>query len=441
MTVLFTASKACVPQVLCWSSDGNNGETHTAVVRKINPHDNAPMCKWTTYIATCPCTPGIREFGLTNEQETSVIELPYREAVKRRLDVVACFAPLFFTDRWQVLALLLEVYRQRGVNMQVYYVQSSLTAILDYLSVYEKLDLVHVEPWYPAMIKSTEHDLGYDPNFEVEWRNQAGAHTDCLIQYKEAADFIFFSDFDEVIFPKLGQTFREEFERLWQMVPAACAFTYQRYNSVFSSDQSPVDYSMLKLLNSTEILNQWMTGKAVVRPQLVETMWIHYMGIAREGCANININETINFMVHIRKWRDVDKISGRRPKYLPQDKEQSDDPFKFQLRDLIYQSDMEDLNRNFRLFVRANASEERRSLPDKMYYYAAFEDCYRVQFYDREEVMDFCPNTLRCNVTSVPKLRCSVVHVDYAQTRLDSLTVHYPVKEAVFRVSENGCYM
>lgn len=46
-----------------------------------------------------------------------------------------CFSPFYYFDRWQLLLLSLEVYRQHGVDVQVYYVESALSSIVDVLKV------------------------------------------------------------------------------------------------------------------------------------------------------------------------------------------------------------------------------------------------------------------------------------------------------------------
>lgn len=50
---------------------------------------------------------------------------------------------------------------------------------------YERKGVVRIEPW--AAIKldgETTTQLGYDPNAEIEWRNQPAAQTDCLLLFK-----------------------------------------------------------------------------------------------------------------------------------------------------------------------------------------------------------------------------------------------------------------
>lgn len=60
------------------------------------------------------------------------------------MGVVACFSPLFYNERWQLLIPTLETYRQMGVELQNFYVQSMLSEIFDFLRVnfYKKLIII-----------------------------------------------------------------------------------------------------------------------------------------------------------------------------------------------------------------------------------------------------------------------------------------------------------
>ncbi|KAH7714661.1 Protein F59C6.8 [Aphelenchoides avenae] len=177
------------------------------------------------------------EFGLIQPTlGERMATVTYRQAVEGRLGVVSCFSPLFYAERWQIVVLALELYRQFGVDMQVYYIQSALEEIRNLLEVYERLGHLRIEPWtLIELAKSGQRTLGYDPNTEMEWRNQASAHTDCLLNYKAAADFIIIGDIDDFLFPKLGNTYAQEFQRLHRLFPEGAGFTYARYNADFTA--------------------------------------------------------------------------------------------------------------------------------------------------------------------------------------------------------------
>lgn len=65
----------------------------------------------------------------------TLYQIPFVKSVEKHYDAVACFSPLFYSDRWQLLIALIEIYRQFGMSLQVFYVQSLLTAIMDFMRV------------------------------------------------------------------------------------------------------------------------------------------------------------------------------------------------------------------------------------------------------------------------------------------------------------------
>ncbi|KAH7694029.1 Protein F59C6.8, partial [Aphelenchoides avenae] len=132
MVVVFTAAKKQNLTLHCWSSNGTH-VTKPASVRQITKKDYVPKCRWNTHIATCQTATNPTEFGLITSNGSDVAKMPYREAVKQHYGVVGCFSPMFYSDRWQVLIALMDVYRQLGMDLQVFYVMSILKQIADYM--------------------------------------------------------------------------------------------------------------------------------------------------------------------------------------------------------------------------------------------------------------------------------------------------------------------
>ena len=135
------------------------------------------ICKWTAYIALCPVVPQFKQLTLTHwTRNTMEIELPVRRPYsKRRLQVATCFSPLFYNERWQLIVATLEIYRHYGVQMQVFYIQSILEPIMQLLELYQARGHAEIEPWPSLKIGAeAQKEIGYDPNFELDWRNQVG---------------------------------------------------------------------------------------------------------------------------------------------------------------------------------------------------------------------------------------------------------------------------
>lgn len=100
----------------------------------------------------------------------------------------------------------------------------------------------------------------------MEVRNQAAAHTDCILHFKvsvlvnepcprrfrqdlasravssefhtfliqSATQFIIVADYDDILIPKIARTYSEEFAKLLRTMPHAAGFLYDRYNADFA---------------------------------------------------------------------------------------------------------------------------------------------------------------------------------------------------------------
>lgn len=132
------------------------------------------------------------------------------------------------------------------------------------------------------------------------------------------------SDIDDILFPKLGRTYVQEFTQLSTQYPFAAGFTYNRYNTELitskcswhhccglhtmrrcTSGRNPNDFSLAALINSARIANEWEDGKYVVIPSRVHTVWLHWPGIMEPGYKMHTIPEEVNIMVHMRNWSMV----------------------------------------------------------------------------------------------------------------------------------------
>ncbi|KAH7721653.1 Protein F13G3.3 b [Aphelenchoides avenae] len=211
--------------IKCRSRNRTHHKEQNAVVRLA--FGSGQTCRWAAYTVVCP----VVERPLSFKIGHTGLSVPYREPVERKIGVVACFSPLFYYERWQLIIATLEIYRQFGVGVQTYYIQSMVAEVFEFLKVYERRGLVDIQTW--ANIVLGDQGLDYNPNEELEWRNQASAHTDCLLKYKQAAEFIIVADIDDILFPRLGSKYIGEFRRLAARAPTAASFSYNRYNADF----------------------------------------------------------------------------------------------------------------------------------------------------------------------------------------------------------------
>lgn len=97
---------------------------------------------------------------------------------------------------------------------------------------YERQGYITLDYW--LRMKFSDPKTPYiEPNENVEWRHQAGAQTDCLLQYKEAAEYIAFFDMDDILFPKEYPIYLEEFNSVLAAHPGTNYLFYGRREHEF----------------------------------------------------------------------------------------------------------------------------------------------------------------------------------------------------------------
>uniref|UniRef100_A0A7I4XYV9 Glycosyltransferase family 92 protein n=1 Tax=Haemonchus contortus TaxID=6289 RepID=A0A7I4XYV9_HAECO len=136
-------------------------------------------CKWVPFIAVGQVSEGMTSLTLSTGEKGMAV--PIRRPYSENHDVVACFSPLFLNERWQLLLLTAEVYSYYGAAMH-FYVRSMITDLFLILTQYRN---TRVQPWPAVRLGSKRaNSVEFDPNIELEFRNQAAAMTDCLLLHK-----------------------------------------------------------------------------------------------------------------------------------------------------------------------------------------------------------------------------------------------------------------
>ncbi|KAK0397889.1 hypothetical protein QR680_002322 [Steinernema hermaphroditum] len=373
VVVLFNSHKRWYLEkpLICVSRNETHVEKSLAHVQFA--YDPISICSWTAFVAHCPTVKSPNSFELSTAQYfASSTELPLRLPYQRKVDVVACYSPLFYNERWQLIVNTLEVYRQYGVGVQAFYVQSMLHEIMDLL--------------------------------------------------KDAAKFIIISDIDDVLFPRIGETYIEEFMKLSSDYPNAAGFTYNRYNAEVTTTLNPQEFSLSNLIDSSEIHHEWEDGKSVYNPERVFTAWIHWPGLTHSPGYKMHLVPSHeNIMVHMRKWK----------MYF--------DVFDLRIQDIISRHKTKQLQREFnRTFAQ---TEEFKRLPTKVRYYPLIAECYQKIFYDKRKHPDSCPGPINCFLPPMPNVKCSVAKTDFVFNKVhDGLFMHYP-HQSRFVTHLDGCNM
>uniref|UniRef100_A0A915NKY2 Glycosyltransferase family 92 protein n=1 Tax=Meloidogyne floridensis TaxID=298350 RepID=A0A915NKY2_9BILA len=356
MVVLFNAQRRFWPPwpLLCHSHNATHSLTSLPRVR----HAFTPIliCGWSVFLAVCPTVQSPSQFALRDMQVLSTsVAVPYRKVSAEHLPVVACFSPLFFNERWQLIIPTLEIYRQYGVSLQVFYIQSIIEA-------WTKFNI-------SMPVDGSFKPLDYDPNAELEW--SGGLFNlkmlNC-IYFLEAAEFIIISDLDDVLIPRMGdRTFLGEFRHLSAQLPNSAGFYYNRYNTHLITSNDPKDFSLLSLINGARIAEEWEDPK-------------YHLIIIDHDAINVPLINRVFKM------------------------------FNYQISDIIRPEATTKLENNFRKFILTtpHLAEKFSKLPHRVIYYPIISACYNRIFYGRSKRPMNCPGPLRCLLPSIPDIKCAV---------------------------------
>uniref|UniRef100_A0A7E4VUT3 Glycosyltransferase family 92 protein n=1 Tax=Panagrellus redivivus TaxID=6233 RepID=A0A7E4VUT3_PANRE len=282
--------------------ESNNNITTQLSKCEIGPVSNIDkFCPWIVFIARCNVLPGTNAVSIRKPPSTSSISVQFEIPDRKPRGIVACYAPMFFEERWHVITVAHELNAVWGVDLQVHYVQSAAGDLLRLLEPLIKKGLLEIRGIdITDFGERVKQKLGYDPVENSEFRQQIMAHQDCFFRYRESAEFIVIGDVDDVFVPTHGQSLMEEFTYWKKLHPTASGFIYARTNghAIVSDRIHTFDYkstieSIRQVNNSNEI-----APKTVYNPKYAETPWIHWPGITKTPPIRIPHGEGLCLHVH-----------------------------------------------------------------------------------------------------------------------------------------------
>ncbi|CAD6189803.1 unnamed protein product [Caenorhabditis auriculariae] len=400
------------------------------------------FCKWVPFIAVGQLPKGTIKAKLSTYQGEGM-KLSLRDPFRAPRKVVACFSPLFLNERWQLLLATMEIYSHYGAFMQ-FYVRSMITDLMTIVYTYKN---VRVTPW-PAVKLGRIRANGptFDPNRELEFRNQAAAMTDCLLMYKESAEFVLFPDPDDIIIPHLARDYYGEFSRVFKMFPNAGAISYNISQASISATIEKGPDTITK-----EIVPVWwraqaghapfasqgevLWGKLVVRPERVDSVWIHRSYGIKDDFEQVALPAHINTGLHFRKWTFLQNSTfdlSRVPHYDPLLRNETE-------YRLFLAEDGEKIDKSFRRRINKEIVKKVYArLPTVSLYYPLIESCYNRIFYTKEQ-HSTCKGPEYCEIPSFPGLKCVNVESSFTTYAGYSNLYIHQLLATKFVYSDNGC--
>ena len=125
---------------------------------------------------------------------------------------------------------------------------------------------------------------------------------ECLYEFKDAAEFIAFTDWDDVLLgPRLG-SFSLGFKNVLELNPLAGSFLVTRLNSylpvAFSRNNK---FSLKRAVQETVYSKRLVDPKVVVKPERVAGVWIHKLILPESSkFTEITIDEKYSIIAHIK---------------------------------------------------------------------------------------------------------------------------------------------
>uniref|UniRef100_A0A1I7V028 G_PROTEIN_RECEP_F1_2 domain-containing protein n=1 Tax=Caenorhabditis tropicalis TaxID=1561998 RepID=A0A1I7V028_9PELO len=406
---------------------GTNG-THTKLSTASSQTEGVPTCRYTPVMATTTTIENLTKLEM--ESNGVKVEIPFKVArYTAPKPVIICISPQFVAEQWQIFMMHVHVANQFGGHLHIY-LTSIIESFFELMKEYERQGYLTLDYWLRMKFENTRTPY-FEPNENIEWRNQAGAQTDCLLQYKEAAEYIAFFDMDDILFPKNYPTYFEEFNAEWALQPEATSVFYGRREHEFikgSLDQ----LNFRDLVSSLRSSPTVKRGKVVVKPERYNSTWIHYSNNEDERTRRSIDNPTL---IHVQR-----PLQKRGNNNITNVWKMDFGP----LNETIRISDINEIEndieriRNSRT-VQAIAGK----LPTSDFYLPIVFKCYYDAFYDdafdHRRAKHGCPNADTCVLPQREEFKCVHSHAKYySSPHMEPFTLHFTNDS--FWSWDIGCY-
>ncbi|CAL2046452.1 unnamed protein product [Caenorhabditis brenneri] len=361
------------------------------------------------------------------------VEIPFKMArYKAPKQVIICISPQFVAEQWQIFMMQVHVARRFGAHIHIY-LTSIIDSYFELMKEYEKMGYITIDFWLRMKFAQTESPY-FEPNINTELRNQAGAQTDCLLQYKEAAKYIAFFDLDDILFPTKHTTYLAEFNAEWKLQPNASSIYYLRKEHEFVKAQYLSEFSFYDIVSSLKSSDTLKRGKVVVKPRLHNSTWIH--ASQHETPDNRHTVEHTS-IIHVQ--RPLQKNSENNMTRLWKiDFMSTKQKVEFRPKDLkLLEKDI------WRIRNLTRIQEIAPNLPSADFYLPIVFQCYYDALYLESDVaktgVKNCPNAELCEMPQREDYKCLHSDADYLSgPHMEPFTFHFSNNS--FWNNEIGCY-
>ncbi|CAL2044726.1 unnamed protein product [Caenorhabditis brenneri] len=408
---------------------GNESVKSKAIIKKETTDDMS--CEYIMVL--------VQAHTLSNPQKLEIessgnrVQIPFREPRKTsHSPVIICISPQFVAEKWQVFLMNIHVIRRYGGHMHLY-ITSMVEELFNILKVYESWGSLTLDYWIRMKFEETMTPYA-DPMRNVEWRNQAGAQTDCLLQYKEAAEFIAFFDIDDILIPRLSHNYHQEFSSHFDAYPSIHSIFYNKRDVAVEKVMNSKDLSFRQLFSTMKIREEEGYGKSIVNPLKYNSTWIHHsFQLPRDKMLKVYNTE----IIHIKDVLKTE-LNQTAPYHLPKN-------FGTESDFLIREMDLKTLDMDFQSSMGdLTYRETAMKLVDHNYYTPIVFKCYNESFYqpyfvEKKGFSEICPNADDCELPQRDDIKCIHSDAEYVSgPEMHPITFHYAINP--FWSKEIGCY-
>uniref|UniRef100_A0A1I7V032 Glycosyltransferase family 92 protein n=1 Tax=Caenorhabditis tropicalis TaxID=1561998 RepID=A0A1I7V032_9PELO len=387
-------------------------------------------CRYTTMMARTNTLPNLERIEI--ETNGVYVDIPFKMArYSAPKPVIICISPQFAAEQWQMFVMHVHAANRFGGHLHIY-LTSIIESYFELMKEYERQGYITLDYWLRMKFENTKTPY-FEPNANVEWRNQAGAQTDCLLQYKEAAEYIAFFDMDDILFPKDYPTYSEEFNAVLASNPGTNYLFYGRREHEFVKASTLSEFTFTDLVRSLRSSQTVKRGKVVVRPEAYNSTWIHN---SKHVSFKTSVQVKSPTLVHVQL--PIDKSEKRN---------YSRDLWKIEfgpLNETIREDDIRAIEEDiYRIKNLTSISSLAPLLPSSDYYLPIVFKCYFDSFYKDTFVTKIgvprCPNADVCELPQREDYKC--IHSDaryYSGPDMQPVTYHFTSDS--FWSKDIGCY-
>ncbi|CAP38678.1 LOW QUALITY PROTEIN: Protein CBG21996, partial [Caenorhabditis briggsae] len=413
------------------TSKSNLSMATTPVLLEITPHDN---CLMLTVFATLQLLPDTNFIAMVSRVNMTII--PFKTPSYQKRNVVVCISPLYVTEQWQNFLLVVHIYKKFGAHMHLYFI-SAVTSFFELMWEYQKH--VGLSPWDRMMFPFVPGDIA-DAYSQVEFQNLAAAQTDCLLQYKESAQYVALFELSDILIPKLAPTFIKEFQILLERSKGTkdvAYFEYQKHHyeaTVYNHTIFRIEDMIRSLVN----MEKKTLGNIVIIPEKLNYTWMDRPFSLPGGLRSITVED--NEIIHLANISWVLRFGiEENPRNISNHTEFS--------RSLEFQNiSISEIESNMKsMFENERIAEILPNLPNFYYFYDMLKECFEGRYYRilrnrRNRLKNgICPGPQICSFVQNDAVKC--VHVNAKHFYMHEIRpVTYYFATNYFYSADIGCY-